>query len=170
MTQIADMLQAFSMHYGGLRYTAGQYAELMGKYSWIERVYKNALYDEVIASHPASLRSLPDVAVIEKAMLSLGRPEIFAPPQIEAPIDAEDRSEVIAKITAAVMHHVEPIPEMADSGEAERQRIRVRVLKGQATECEAFWIRCIDDYGGDWRRAYADLTPTEGAGHGKIKG
>lgn len=155
MTQIADMLEAFKQHYGGVKYTPGQYAELVKKYSWIQCAYKNALYEAVIASHPASLRSLPDVAVIEKAMLTLGRPETFAPPQIEAPVDAEDRSEVVAKITAAVMHYAEPIPEMADAGEAERQRIRVRVAKGRATEPERFWIRCIDDYGGDWRAAVA---------------
>jgi len=157
MTQIEDMLKAFSMHYGGLKYTAGQYTELVAKYHWLKREYKNAVYSAVIASHPAALRSLPDVAVIEKVMIGLGRPETFAPPQIEASPDAEDRSEVIAKITAAVMHHAEPLPEMADAGETERQRIRVRVAKGQATECEAFWIRCIDDYAGDWRAAVAGM-------------
>jgi hypothetical protein len=81
---IDDLIKAWELHYSTqdreLRYTKVQRNELGRKYAWIQRGYANVLYDQVVTTHPMSLRSLPDMAVITEAMKALDRPEVYADP------------------------------------------------------------------------------------------
>lgn len=149
MTEIQDLLDAFQMHYAGLKYTAGQRKELTERYSWIRPAYKVAVYEAVVTTHPAALRSLPDMAVIESAMRGLNRPESYEPPQ---PL-LEDMTEAVHdSVRDAINAKAKRDGEL---NHEERNRVRQRVLRGQATEYERFWIRAIDEHGGDWRLAVA---------------
>lgn len=95
MNHAFDLIQAFEAHYSTnewrAQYTQHQRVELADAYSWISQRYKRALYDEVVRTHPMSLRSLPDMAVLKAAERALDRPETYAEPvpQIEAPIDVD---------------------------------------------------------------------------------
>lgn len=82
---IEDLLKSFQAHYSTedrqARYTKVQWNEMVRRYSWIQPGYATVLYDEIVTSHPMSLRSLPDIAVIAEAMRSLDRPEVYGEPQ-----------------------------------------------------------------------------------------
>ena len=168
MRPIEDMLNAFEMHYAGITYTPGQRAELLTKYSWVRSGYKIAVYDAVTRIHEARFRTLPDTAAIERAMTSLERPEVYdkSAEQLALPEPGSvDRSEDVSHITAVLTGHADAQrkpEEQQEINHFERERIRVRVLKGNATPAEAFWIRCIDEYGGDWKTArLAECKPVD---------
>lgn len=145
MTQIEDMLEAFVMHYG-MKYTTGQRAELVGKYQWLGLAYKNAVYDEVVASHPASLRSLPDIAAIEKAMNRAGRPETYEQGQKQIEYGK------VATIDQA-RSAVAEVKSMTGVGnEEEVRRVGVRIAKGDATKEEQHWYWCMTENGGVWKK------------------
>lgn len=142
MTEIADLLDAFQIHYGGLKYSPAQRAELESKYRWFKRGYKNAVYDEVVESHPMSFRSLPDMAVITKAMNNLSPPQVYEEPHSVPRI--EYNPEVQEKINEMVRQRGE------HGNNEERNRIRTKVMKGEATKYEKWWIHVIDDLGCNW--------------------
>lgn len=157
MKPIDDMLNAFEMHYAGARYTDGQRAELQTRYGWIRNGYKVAIYDAVTRILESSLRSLPDTAIIERAIASLDDPAVYEPQlqQLALPeTGAVDRSKEIELITKALIGRGKLEVNEKEVNHEERKRIRVKVLRGDATDDERFWISCIDDYGGDWKIAF----------------
>lgn len=151
MKPIEDLLHAFEQHYSTrdyqLGYTQTQRAEMVAKYGWVSQSYMAVLYDEVVSKHPMSLRSLPDMAVIVNATQSMDRPEVYAQPVIAIEDKTEQVHESIREhLNAEAKRNGEPNHE-------ERERIRAKVAKNQATPHEAFWIKVIDGYNGDWRKA-----------------
>lgn len=151
MKPIEDLLDAFQQHYTtnerALRYTRAQRDEMVSRYAWVSTSYMAVLYDEVVTVHPMSLRSLPDMAVISGAMQKMDRPEVYA----TSVAQIEDKSEpVYESIRDAVNSKAKAEGEL---NHRERERIRGKVRKGEATPAEAFWVRSIDENGGDWMRA-----------------
>jgi hypothetical protein len=153
MKPIDDLLKAFEVYYSTdkpLVYGAAQRIAIHNAYVWIGPEYRIALYDEVLRTHPASLRSLPDMAVISTATKQLNPPESYEPPK-----------PLIEDMTGPTFDEVKASEEARAKrdGEAnhyERQRIRDKVAKGTATVYEAWWIHCIDD-NDDGR--YTAMTP-----------
>lgn len=144
MTEIQDLLGAFTMHYGGPRYTVAQHEELCSRYRWMKETYKNAIYDAVISAHPTSLRSLPDVAVIEKAMREAGRPETYETGQQQIEFGE------VASIDQ-VQTEVKKIKAMTGVGNKEEvKRVGVRIAHGEATKDEKHWYWCMTENGGKW--------------------
>ena len=130
MTQILDLLGAFMVHYGGLKYTEGQHAELCSRYRWMKEAYKNAIYDAVISSHPSALRSLPDVAVIEKAMQAAGRPETYETGQRQ--IEFGEAVSIGQRMIYTV------------------RCVGVKIAHGEATADERHWYWCMTENNGQW--------------------
>ncbi len=161
MKPIDDMLNAFVIHYGGeIQYTEAQCVELTARYHWIRSGYAAVLYDGVIRIHLASLRSLPDVAVIEKAIGGLDEPRIYdAPPVLPPPEKgAEDRRADVARVVAETAGKMKPDLITGSEDEMnhfEREKIRVRAMKGRATDAELFWLKVIDEFGENWQAAHA---------------
>ncbi len=144
MTQILDLLGAFMVHYGGLKYTEGQHAELCSRYRWMKEAYKNAIYDAVISSHPSALRSLPDVAVIEKAMQAAGRPETYETGQRQI-----EFGEVVS--IGQVQEEVKKVKAMTGvANEQEVRRVGVKIAHGEATADERHWYWCMTENNGQW--------------------
>jgi len=81
---IDDLLESFQLYYSHsgrpMLYNKVQRSTIEKSYSWIGRKYAGALADHVKSSHPISLRSLPDLAVIRKAAADLGNPDIYEEP------------------------------------------------------------------------------------------
>ena len=160
MKQIEELIDAFEMYYSPsnrkMIYGPAQRAEITKRFIWIGNQFKLALYDEVISIHNSSLRSLPDVAVIVEAMGKMGSPESYETPRTALPepeVDAEDMEASVQRALAEAAGKAPPDLIKDTRGEPnryERQRIRTKVDKGDATQFEAWWIHIIDDLGGKW--------------------
>ena len=145
MRPIDSLLDAFEVHYSDesrpMKYTPKNRKELVTRYMGISAAYMLAVYDEVTSTHQASLRSLPDTAVLEAAMNRLGRQETYnAPKQIEE--QREVNEDLVRHLVAAAVDH---------GNENERERVRRRVAKGEARVEERWWLHVTDDLGGKWR-------------------
>ena len=163
MKPINELLNAFVTYYGEGKdypqYPEGVMAALVKKYSYFPAYYIEPIYDRVIEEHPRRW-GLPGVAEIHKAVVKAGPPESYRPPtnakQIEAPADTKDFTDRIAGAVAEAAGKKTPNEIIGDAEEPnhfERQRIRTRIMKGDATDDEIFWMRVIDEYGGDWMAA-----------------
>ena len=162
MKPIEDMLKAFEMHYSTndkeLAYTPVQRNEMARKYVWMNRGYARVVYESVVTKHPMSLRSLPDMAVITDAMRTLDRPEVYADPSEALMI--EDASEV--GVSDEMEHGMKAeMRRREESGEEanhiERNQIRAKVKRRDASAWEIRWITVIDEYDGDWKAAQKAL-------------
>jgi hypothetical protein len=158
---IDKLIAKFRTHYAeALDYKAAQALELKNLYQWMRQGFADALYDEVIRIHHTRFRVMPDVAIIEHAINAMNAPAVYDQPaeQLALPEpDAVDRVEDVQHITAVLTGHADARPR--DTGEPEinhreRERVRVRAMKGDATSAEAFWIGCIDNHEGNWRAAW----------------
>ena len=144
MGNAIDMMEAFQMHYtpndgGRLKYNDAQRVAITRLVGDVPEPYLAELFNNVVATHESRFRSLPDVAIINKAMASMDAPETYLPP----PLLLEEPIPVIQEI-------VEQIRKSENGNEFERRRVRNRVSKNDATRYEAWWIHVIDDLGGKW--------------------
>lgn len=140
MKQIDDLLDAFQNYYSTeqlrLTYNKVQRGAIVAAFSSIGSRFKEVLYDEVIAIHPSSLRSLPDMAVLRKVANKLGNPSAYeekkAVRQIE---DSRDYKWLLD-------NYVKAIEEAAI-----RERERVRRKGKDMGLHEAWWLHCMDEHG-----------------------
>ncbi len=155
---IDKVITRFKAHYpNAVAYTDAQVKELRELYRWMRPNFAAHLYDEVIKIHRTKYRVMPDVSAIEKAILGMNAPAVYDSPteQLALPEPgAVDRSAEVKHITEVLTGRREPDAGDQEINHVERQRIRVKVARGNATDEERFWISCIDDYGGDWAAAY----------------
>lgn len=138
MKPIDDLMDAFEVYYSTaqtpVKYTTAQRVKIHNEFVWIKQRYAAELRDEVIRSHPSSLRSLPDVAVITDATRRLNPPESYEPP----PKQIED-------MTPVTMAEIERIREETGNGNPEeRAQVRRKAARGEATLYELWWLECID--------------------------
>ena len=113
------------------------------------KAYLLEVYTQVTMAHPAQYGKVPDLAVVSKVRAGMDRPETYLPP------DDVPRIEYNPEVKGLIDDHL--ATRTAEDGEQnhyERQRIRTKVSKGDATRAEQFWIMAIDEYGGNWREAY----------------
>ena len=151
MNHALDMLRAFEIYYSTdreLKYNVAMGAEIADRYSWITPEYRTVLYEMVVSLHPASLRSLPDVAVLKEAEAKLDRPEVYRPalPEPEAEFDYEDLlKDKDYSIEEAMWRH-------RDEVAAKRSNMTVRDkwwLLGRAVWGD--WRKMPEGWDMDWR-------------------
>ncbi len=144
MANGVELLKAFQVHYepndgGQLRYNDQQKLDIIRTVGDVPGEYLSELYLVVTQTHEAKFRSLPDAAVVSKAMASMDDPATYLPPQ-----------KLLDEPSPVVQELVEQVRESENGNEFERQRIRNRVAKNDATVYERWWIHVIDDLGGNW--------------------
>jgi len=148
MNHAIDLFKAFEIHYSDenqRKYSVSQLQELTDKYAWISQEYSAALYDEVVSTHPAALRSLPDMAVLHKAEKALDRPEVYEKPK---PMIEDKTGPTFDEVENMLARKRE---RDGEPNHFERERIRHRVAKGDATRAEGWWIHIIDHEKGVWK-------------------
>lgn len=139
MKQVDDLLDAFEAYYSTtqrINYNKVQRGAIVAAFSSIGRRFKEVLYDEVIAVHPSSLRSLPDLAVLRQVANKLGNPAAYEEKkQVRQIEDTRDYKWLLE-------NHEEAIRQASL-----RERGRVR-KKGKSMGLhEAWWLHCMDEYG-----------------------
>ena len=156
MNNAKDMLEAFEQYYStkqsAKRYSGKMANTIVDSYSWLGDRYKTALYEEVIREFvPTIARPLPDMAALAAAERQLPAPATFAQTHFENRADLERVDKSIrgmvnekAKVEGEVNH-------------AERERVRGRRARGDATKWELRWLQVIEEYKGDYRRAQSVL-------------
>lgn len=156
---VAKMLGALEDYYGK-KYTDVQRRVLVQNLGDLPYEYTLDLYKVVVNQHaPTQLRALPDLPRFRECQGELnpsatyGRPALPDPDDLELTYDPE----LDAELRAAVEQKAQADGER---NHEERQRIRGKVSKGEASAAEAYWIRVIDEFGGDWRRAHAAIGDT----------
>ncbi len=161
MTNASELLKAFQIHYepndgGQLRYNDQQKQDIIRTVGTVPEEFLSELYLVVMRTHEAKFRSLPDAAVVNKAMASMDDPATYLPPQkqLESPMDVDnnpsDRAvwlDFLARIGSELGKQADIAGE---SNRFERERVRPRVSKNDATVYERWWIHVIDDLGGNW--------------------
>ena len=161
MNEAKDLLDGFVEYYRTgdkpRQYSPRMAMDIADRYSWISRAYKLALHDEVVRTFaPTQMRPLPDMAALAAAEKQLPPPETMVDqtmalpePEVEK-VDALIRDQVNAKARAEgeVNHY-------------ERQRIREKLKRGEATVYEAWWIKCIDHNGGRYTAMPIDFSDSD---------
>ena len=151
MNEAKDLLNGFVEYYRTgdkpRQYSPRMAMDIADRYSWISRAYKLALHDEVVRSFtPTATRPLPDMAALAAAERQLPPAETMRDQTRSLPDPEEERQvsfirqEVNAKAKAEgeVNHH-------------ERQRVRDRRNRGDATLHELWWLECIEHHGAKYR-------------------
>ena len=143
-----EMLGALEDYYDAM-YNGPQRAALRKSLVGLPKAYLLELYTQVTMSHPAQYGKVPDLAVVSKVRTGMDRPETYLAPEDVPRI--EYNPEVQGVIDASLATRT------AEDGEPNhyhRQLIRTKAAKGDATKAEVFWLKVIDEYGGNWREAY----------------
>ena len=160
MNNAKDMVEAFEQYYStkasAKRYSAKMANTIVDSYAWLGDRYKTALYEEVIREFvPTIARPLPDMAALAAAERQLPAPATFAQAHHENRADLERVDKSIrtmvnekAKVEGELNH-------------AERERIRAKVRRGDASKWEIRWITVIDEFNNDWARATRVLGDVE---------
>lgn len=162
MNEAKDLLDGFVEYYRDgekpRQYSPRMATDIVDRYSWISPRYKLALHDEVVRTFtPTQMRPLPDMAALAAAEKQLPPPETMRdqtralPEPAPEKLDALIRDQVNAKAKAEgeINHH-------------ERQRVRDRIKRGEATLYERWWLECIEEHGSKYRpmpEDYADRHP-----------
>ena len=158
MRQIDDLLSAFEAYYTTsqqpLRYTKMAREMISRKFGWIGQGFKGVLFDAVTSVHPTSLRSLPDIAVIQKAVAGFDNPQIYEAPKNLPQI--EDKTEVVidqvqSEIRKLAAHQGTRDPEGV-------QRIQDKARRGDASNDQLWWLKIQLDGGNTagWKPMPAD--------------
>jgi hypothetical protein len=139
MKPIDDLLRAFEVYYTigdrPLAYSTAQRMELHNAFVWIGPEYERELYGEVIRTHPTSLRSLPDVAIVTAAANKLNPPGSYAPP----PKQIEDQTQPTFD---EVKQRLDSIHK--EVNKEERQAMRRKRERGECSLYQLWWLECID--------------------------
>ena len=147
MTETEKMLKAFEDYYE-TTYNLMQRKAVLDAVGNPPKAYLLELYKCVTIAHPAQYGKLPDLAVVSKARAGMDRPEVY---EIPPPL-IEDKIEVVHEsIREAVNARAK---EDGELNHRERERVRMLSMKGRATPAELFWLKAIDEYDGNWRKAY----------------
>ena len=161
MNKAKDMVEALQLHYSTAKH-APKYGQRMAvdivdAYAWMSDRYSEMLFNEVVRTfEPTSTRPLPDLAAIAKAEKALPDPAMTARPAAESREKLERTDTLIRERVNA------KAKEDGEVNHVERQRVREKMRRGEATKWEVRWITVIDKYGGDWGRAMRELGPIEG--------
>lgn len=143
MEPVEDMMQAFQDYYE-LKYSTKVAEEIREWFGAIRREYARAVYSEVVRIHERRYRSLPDIAVINKAVSNIPLPETMKEAREEIPdgrvqqLIEDYRDEGTGKTGMEMVR---------EAAERERERVRKLVKRGEATDWEAWWIYTLDTYG-----------------------
>lgn len=155
MNQALDLIGAFTNHYATSLnrpvYSRQMANDIADRYAWIGERYKVALYEEVIRSfRPTQVRPLPDVAALTDAEKALPDPATFAdytralPEPLDVDSNKHDRESwlsLLAKLGSEIGKRAEHDGEM---NHRERERVRRRAERGEATEYELAWLESRD--------------------------
>ena len=161
MNKAKGLVEALQMHYSTSKH-APKYGQKMAMsivdtYAWMSERYAEMLLREVVRTfEPTSTRPLPDLAAIAKAEKALPDPAMIARPAAESREKLERTDTLIRERVNA------KAKEDGEVNHVERQRVREKMRRGEATKWEVRWITAIDKYGGDWGRAMRELGPIEG--------
>lgn len=164
MNHAKDLIGAIGQYYGK-PYPMRMAQEIASRYSWISPQYKEALFDEAIRTfEPTSTRPIPDMAALQKAERNLPPPATLAPPALPGPddLESERQPELMRKLSDELDRSTERDGEFNHEG---RERLRAKVRKGNASRYERYWLRVIDDYGGDWAAAHAAIGDVDDVFH-----
>ena len=158
MRPVDDLLSAFEAYYTTgqqpMRYTKVARSLIASKFAWLGEGFKNVLFDAVTSVHPTSLRSLPDIAVLQKAAAGFDNPQIYEKPQNVPQI--EDRSEEVFDQVEAEMQRM---TEQQGSRDPEGvQQMRDKARRGDASNDQLWWLK-VQLEGGNtagWKKMPAD--------------
>jgi len=160
MSEGMNLCKAFEQYYSterSLSYTDRVRASILDRFDNVPYRYAEALFDEVTRSFSGRGRNLPELADVERAASKMDRPEVYAEPKQKAlpPPESsggtrESWAMFLRKVGSAMK--VDPDKLLAEQDEelnhAERERVRVRAMKGNATVYERHWLWCIEKNGG----------------------
>lgn len=158
MNEAKDLLDGFVEYYRvgekPRQYSQRMATDIVDRYSWISPRYKLALHDEVVRTFtPTQMRPLPDMAALAAAEKQLPPPETMrdhtkalpepAPEKLDALI--RDRVNAEAKRQGEINHY-------------ERQRVRDKRERGDATLYELWWLETIEHNGAKYRSMPDDFA------------
>ena len=161
MNAAKDLMGAFEQYYSTEKderhYSRKMAQTICDSYAWISEGYKTSFYEEVVRNFtPTATRPLPDMAALSAAERALPPAATLAKPPRETKAELERTDQLIRdRINAKAKREGEVNHE-------ERERIREKMRRGEATRWEVRWITVIDKYGGDWGRAMRELGPIDG--------
>lgn len=161
-SEVDRMLDAFEQYYG-LEYTPKMRSALISHLGNPPKSYLLELYKQTIEQIESRWGKLPDIAAIVKIKQQLpeawtfttgGAPELTE----DAGLDPDDVQATYnpgldGKLRDAVNARAKQDGEI---NHRNRERMREKVRKGEATKAEHYRIWCIDVHNGDWRAARAD--------------
>ena len=141
------MLDAFEQYYA-LEYTPRMRQAMREHLGMPPKEYLLEVYKLVIEQVEARWNRLPDLAAVMRVQQQLPEAFTFAS-DYSVPQLTDDAGVDMVAIETELAQRQE---QDGEPNHEERERIRRKVAKGEATKYELFWIRCIDEFGGDWRR------------------
>jgi len=146
------MLDALEKYYG-LQYGAEMKRVIGRTIATLPREYLLELYVQIINTHTIQYKQLPDMAIIRRIQDKMGPVATYLPPtgdETAPPYDPELDAKIKRELEEKRIRD-------GERNHREREKVRGKVLTGDATRWERRWIAVIDDYDGDWRRATRDL-------------
>jgi len=155
MNQALDLLGGFTNHYATVnsqpKYSRVMANDIADRYSWIGERYKVAMYEEVLREfHPTQARPLPDMAALADAEKQLPDPASFVDHTKLLP----EPDEPVVAIVDIVKH----VAEIGQGNEFERQRVRDRIRRNDASELEIWWLKCIEEGKGYKKMPQAEVV------------
>lgn len=110
------------------------------------KAYLLDLYNQVINEHSVQYRTLPDLAIIRRAMNSLGDSEAYIDRTHTLP-EPEEMQATLGEVQAAALK----VKGMTGVGcPDEVRRVGSKVERGDATKYEKHWHWCMTECAGKW--------------------
>lgn len=148
MRPVDAMITALQDYYG-LQYREKMRSVIRDALATLPREYLIELYTGIINTHSVQYKQLPDMAIIRKVQDKMGAVATYlTPSEEEVPYDPALDEQIKRELAEKKRRD-------GEANHYERQRIRDKVRKGEASKYEVQWIRCVDEFGGNWRRMIA---------------
>ena len=150
MNAAKDLMGAFEQYYSTEKderhYSRKMAQTICDSYAWINEGYKTSFYEEVVRNFtPTATRPLPDMAALSAAERALPPAATMAKPPRETKAELERTDQLICdRINAKAKREGEVNHE-------ERERIRDKRERGDATVYELWWLECIEQHGGKYK-------------------
>lgn len=143
-----DFIKALEMYYEK-DYNEAQRLALKKNLGSPPYQYLRDLYDEIVKVHTSQFGKLPDVAVIRKIRMTLDPVEgtTYHNYLLPDPDDVSaDYNDEVRKIVDASLEAREE-----ELNKLERDRVRAKRKRGEATRHERWWLHTIEDLDGQWK-------------------
>lgn len=152
---VVKMLGALEDYYGR-PYTDVQRRVIAQHLGNLPYEYTLDLYRVVINRHePTQQRPIPDLPRFRECQAEMNPPEAYRQAALPDPDDLETEKD--PALMTKVMDELNSRKRNGELNREYRERLRQLVAKGDATKDQEYQIRVIDEFGGDWRTAWAKI-------------